>query len=249
VAGAPVSKPEDYVAAVRALIEHLPTGEREEILEDLTAQLEEEAAEPGLDVAQRLGTPSAFAAEFVESLGVTRHATPTQSEPAGPASTRRPWADLRSTWWMLRPFLIIGALVLLVGRHARDGLTELVLVALGAVAAAASVAWSNRQGDAGGRWNLAWTAGGVASAVAVAGALLAGSAERTVIVRPAAAIEMKCARVEKSGVVRPPFAKQFGPGQMVVAPDVPPVCRRFLPFAPASTTTTSQPPPTVTTTP
>jgi hypothetical protein len=256
-----MTTPDAYLAAVRSLIQHLPTGEREEILEDLAAQLHEETAEPGATLAERLGSPSAFAAEFVESLGVIPPRVAGEPGRSQPSAARRWWTDARPTWWVLRPFVIVGAIVLIVGRHAEHGATRLVLLGLGAVAAAAAVAWSNRQGSTGGRWNLAWTAGGVASVVAVAAALVSGSAIRTMAVRPApiAAIEMKCAAVAKDRAIGPPWdGVKVGPGKVFVTPDVPPICRRFAPFAPgptpkgpdqqpspaAPTTTTSEPPST-----
>jgi hypothetical protein len=267
-----MSTTDAYVAAVRSLIQHLPTVEREEILEDLTAQLNEEAAEAGGALEDRLGTPSAFAAEFVESLGGNAARTATEPVPVQPSPARRWWTDARPAWWMLRPFVIVGAVVLIVGRHAEDGLTRLVLLGLGAVAAAATVAWSNREGSVGGTRNLAWTAGGIASVVAVALALVTGSAVRTLHVQPAhvAAVEMKCAMAAKDRAIGPALDDpKAGGGKLFVSPDLPPLCRRFpfvvpgptpappdrapLPTAPttqapepSSTTTTPQPATTTT---
>lgn len=252
-----MSTTDAYVAAVRSLIQHLPTIEREEILEDLTAQLNEEAAEPGIALEQRLGTPSAFAAEFVESLGEVARREMSAPATAPPVGLRRWWSDVAPAWWMLRPFVIVGTIVLLVAHHRADKLTRVALLALGAAVAAAAVSWSRREGSAGGRWNLALSAVGVVSAVALGLALVSGSATRTMVVRPApaAAIEMKCAMVAKERVMGPPDSPKFGPGKPFDAPDVPPICRRVLPLEttttstappPSTTSTTSAPPPTTT---
>ncbi|MBV8957647.1 MAG: hypothetical protein JO087_02680, partial [Actinobacteria bacterium] len=223
-----MSATDAYVAAVRSLIQHLPTVEREEILEDLTSQLNEEAAEPGIALEQRLGTPSAFAAEFVESLGVVSRHEVTQPAPmvAEPTAVRRWWSDVAPAWWMLRPFVIAGTIVLLLARHREDSLTRLLLLALGAVVAASAVSWSRRQGVNGGRWNLALSAVGVVAALAVGFALVGGAdGRRSILVRPvpAAAIEMKCAMVAKQGVIRPPVdSPKVGPAKPFAPPDVPP---------------------------
>ena len=249
-----MSATDPYVAAVRSLIQHLPTAEREEILEDLTSQLNEEAAEPDIALEQRLGTPSAFAAEFVESLGVVSRgdvATPLPPQTEA-AAVRRWWSDLAPAWWMLRPFVIAGTIVLLAARHREDSLTRLLLLALGAVVAASAVSWSRRQGVNGGRWNLALSAVGVVAALAVGFALVGGAdSGRSIVVRPvpAAALEMKCAAVAKEQVARPPEdGPDGGPIKPFAPPDVPPICRRVLPLD-TTTTSTSEPPTTTSTSP
>ncbi|GHJ45992.1 hypothetical protein Cs7R123_33340 [Catellatospora sp. TT07R-123] len=65
-----------YVAAVGAALGDLPDDVREELLEDLPAHLAEVAAEVaaeggGATLADRLGTPAAYAAELRASLGHT----------------------------------------------------------------------------------------------------------------------------------------------------------------------------------
>ena len=180
-----------YIAAVRSLLVDLPSGERDELLEDLASHLAELAAEPGLSLDERLGPPSAYAMEFIASAGLTPPAALTP--PAGPTSEpeapsprpARAWLlDFRPTWWALRPFVIAAAVVLIVGRELDAGLSRLMFVVLAGVVAAAAAAWSTRLGRGGGRWNLAWTGAGALAVAAVAAALTAGPVDRVVFAGP-----------------------------------------------------------------
>ena len=213
-----------YVAAVRALVEDLPTGAREELLEDLAAHLAELGAETGPSLGERLGPPSAYAREFVASAGLTAPAGDTR-EPAPPSLTAsRVWlADFRPTWWALRPFLVALAAVLIVDRKIYEGLTRLVLLALAVVGAAAAVAWSTRAGRAGRRSNVVWTGVGVLAVVAVFAALSVAPFDRVVFAGP----KFAAVRFGVGPCAKGP-AKTLGVGpdgrpSMVVTPDGAPV--------------------------
>jgi hypothetical protein len=194
-----------YIAAVRSLLSELPAGEREELLEDLAAHLAELAAEPGLSLGDRLGPPSAYAAEFVASAGLTARAGPaTDAEPPTPTPPGAWLSDFRPTWWVLRPFLVAAAVVLIVDRKIDAGLPRLLFVVLGGVVAAGAAAWSTRLGRAGGRLNLAWTGVGALAVAAVAVGLSAGTVDRVVFAGPKmAAVKLGIAcRAEQGQILR-----------------------------------------------
>lgn len=134
---------EPYLAAVRSLLWALPAAEREELLDDLAAHLTELAAEQGPALRERLGVPSAYAADFVASAGVEPPAT---REPISlskvrslrlPPALRERLAALGPAWLVLRPFfLVFGGAELFMGDFIRNiERHELVLLALASVAA------------------------------------------------------------------------------------------------------------------
>ena len=139
---------EPYVAAVRALLSSLPAEERDELVDDVTAHLTELAAEPGPPLAERLGPPSRYAAEFVASAGVAAPAAAASSstmsswlERANVQSTRERWHELRPVWLAGRPFFVVAGVlhVLDLGSFDGNAFGPLIVVAvLGALAVPAS---------------------------------------------------------------------------------------------------------------
>ncbi|WP_182909737.1 DUF1700 domain-containing protein [Microbispora sp. H13382] len=65
----PPMTPQDYAAAVREALADLPARDRETLLEDLDEHLAEVAAEPGMSLEERLGSPEAYAAELRAAYG------------------------------------------------------------------------------------------------------------------------------------------------------------------------------------
>jgi hypothetical protein len=105
-----------YLAAVAEALAGLREAERQELLDDLAEHLAELASDE--DAAERLGTPAAYAAEFVASAGIEVPA-PAPSRPptltgrlatAGDRFRRSPVTaavhaflpELRPGWWVLR---------------------------------------------------------------------------------------------------------------------------------------------------
>ena len=168
---------EPYVAAVRALLSSLPAEERDELVDDVTAHLTELAAEPGPPLAERLGPPSRYAAEFVASAGVAvppaGASTSTLSswlERANVQSTRERWHELRPAWLAVRPFFAVAGLlhVLDINSFSNDAFGPLIVVAvLGALAVPAS----QRLGATRGALDRAVTIGAIVAALVVAAAL------------------------------------------------------------------------------
>ncbi|MFC7531455.1 DUF1700 domain-containing protein [Actinoplanes sp. GCM10030250] len=85
----------DYVEEVRQALAGLPPATREELLEDLPEHLAEVLAEGGGTLADRLGTPQAYAAELLATAGITG------SVPR-PAAARVRFAGLRARYARLR---------------------------------------------------------------------------------------------------------------------------------------------------
>ncbi|MEU4558944.1 hypothetical protein AB0F72_11180 [Actinoplanes sp. NPDC023936] len=139
-----------YVEEVRQALGGLPAAARDELLEDLPEHLAEVLAEGGGTLTERLGSPSAYAAELIASAGIdTGVADPASSggglrgqmrdlrDRAG-AATRR--ADvrvgpllgygkasdflvlLRPAWWVLRGYLAAMALAYMFDGNQRLGL-------------------------------------------------------------------------------------------------------------------------------
>ncbi|BAL85983.1 hypothetical protein AMIS_7630 [Actinoplanes missouriensis 431] len=119
-----------YVEEVRQALGGLPAATREELLEDLPEHLAEVLAEGGGTLVERLGSPSAYAAELIASAGIATGVPGSPSSPGGRfrdlrdragEATRR--ADvrvgpllgyakasdflilLRPGWWVLRGYL------------------------------------------------------------------------------------------------------------------------------------------------
>jgi hypothetical protein len=138
---------EPYIAAVRELLWSLPTDERDELLDDLSAHLTELAAEDGAPLRQRLGAPSAYAAEFVASAGVAPSAPPARSISMPqlhlPAAVRDRLTALRPAWLVIRPFLVIfGGAELFINDFSRNA--ERFEVALLVLVAVAGISVSQR---------------------------------------------------------------------------------------------------------
>ena len=116
-----------YVAAVALALAGVPEAERQELLDDLADHLAELAGdEDAGDLAERLGTPEAYAAEFVASAGI-EVPEPTPPTPAsltgriaeladgvrGSAALRAViefLPDLRPGWWVLRAWAALAVL-------------------------------------------------------------------------------------------------------------------------------------------
>ncbi|MBB2747780.1 UNVERIFIED_ORG: hypothetical protein FHR35_007661 [Microbispora rosea subsp. rosea] len=65
----PPMTPQKYAAAVREALADLPARDRDALLEDLDEHLAEVAAEPGMSLEERLGSPEAYAAELRAAYG------------------------------------------------------------------------------------------------------------------------------------------------------------------------------------
>jgi hypothetical protein len=111
----------NYIAAVRAELDDIDADVREDLLEDLESHLHEVAAEGDGTLEERLGPPSAYAAELRTSAGL-----PSRGERVGfvrrvrdrvDAFTSRPGYDritrfaneMRPGWWLLRAYLFVEA--------------------------------------------------------------------------------------------------------------------------------------------
>ncbi|WP_147942598.1 hypothetical protein [Microbispora sp. CSR-4] len=127
----PPMTPQDYAAAVRAALADLPAGDRDALLEDLDEHLAEVAAEPGMSLEERLGSPEAYAAELRAAYGgrpsdggsslggrlrervsgaVRRvHTRLLVLPPYRQAAAFAP--ELRPAWWVLRGYAIALAVL------------------------------------------------------------------------------------------------------------------------------------------
>ncbi len=119
----PTLDAERYLREVAPHLAALPAEERADLLEDLAQHLREIAAEPGPPLAERLGSPGAYAAELLATAGVTVGATarPTLRDRLTPLRdrARRSWLGeelsglapaLRPAWWVLRAYLAVSLL-------------------------------------------------------------------------------------------------------------------------------------------
>ncbi|GIH71897.1 HAAS signaling domain-containing protein [Sphaerimonospora thailandensis] len=123
--------PKAYADAVREALADLPAKDREALLEDLDDHLAEVAAEHGLPLEERLGSPEAYAAELRAAYGgrardespsiarrVGRRVTAKASGVHGRMLRLPPYRqaaafapELRPAWWVLRGYAIaIGVL-------------------------------------------------------------------------------------------------------------------------------------------
>lgn len=127
----PPMTPQDYAAAVRAALADLPARDRDALLEDLDEHLAEVAAEPGMSLEERLGSPEAYAAELRAAYGgrpssggsslggrlrermsgaVRRvHTRLLVLPPYRQAAVFAP--ELRPAWWVLRGYAIALAVL------------------------------------------------------------------------------------------------------------------------------------------
>jgi hypothetical protein len=156
-----------YVAAVRGLLWALPADERDELLDDLSSHLAELAAEDGAPLRDRLGTPSAYAADFVASAGVEpppAHRSISMPNVRIPSALVERWEALRPAWLVLRPFvLVFGAAASLNTGHlfGHVGSGQILVLALIALAL---VGVSQRLT---GFWDRAATVAGVIATIVV----------------------------------------------------------------------------------
>ncbi|MBE3011568.1 hypothetical protein IL992_20525 [Microbispora sp. NEAU-D428] len=127
----PPMTPQDYAAAVREALADLPARDRDALLEDLDEHLAEVAAEPGMSLEERLGSPEAYAAELRAAYGgrpsgggsslggrlrervsgaVRRvHTRLLVLPPYRQAAVFAP--ELRPAWWVLRGYAIALAVL------------------------------------------------------------------------------------------------------------------------------------------
>lgn len=122
-----------YLAAVAAALAGVPEPERQELLDDLAEHLAELAADDDGDLAERLGTPEAYAAELVASAGIE---VPEPVAPAAPSlagrladaterARRSPAThavaaflpELRPGWWVLRAWAGLALLAAVAGEE------------------------------------------------------------------------------------------------------------------------------------
>ncbi|WP_433266893.1 HAAS signaling domain-containing protein [Micromonospora vinacea] len=117
----------DYVARVRAALADLPTGQRDELTEDLADHLTEVAAEAEGTLVERLGEPETYAAELraaagaapgggrnldqrvasamAQARGRLRTLDTRLGPPLGYATASDFLRLLRPAWWVLRGYL------------------------------------------------------------------------------------------------------------------------------------------------
>jgi hypothetical protein len=119
---------ERYLKAVTPFLAGLPAEERADLLDDLAQHLREIAAEPGPPLAERLGSPEAYAAELLASAGVATE----RRRPLGPPllarvtalaqRAQRSWLAqeavrlspvLKPAWWVARAYLAVSLLAAL----------------------------------------------------------------------------------------------------------------------------------------
>jgi hypothetical protein len=112
-----------YLKEVAPYLGAVSAEERAELLEDLAEHLREIAAEPGPPLAERLGSPEAYAAELLASAGVTATGAPRQARLARVSSViarvrasrigreaTRLGPVLRPAWWVARAYLVVALL-------------------------------------------------------------------------------------------------------------------------------------------
>jgi hypothetical protein len=122
-----ISEADRYLKEVAPYLAAVPADERADLLEDLAQHLREIAAEPGAPLAQRLGSPEAYAAELLASAGVAAAAdgrrpalrsrsaalvTKGRESRVGREVTKL-WPVLRPAWWVARAYLAVSLVVLL----------------------------------------------------------------------------------------------------------------------------------------
>jgi hypothetical protein len=161
-----------YLAAVRQLLWSLPADERDELLDDLSAHLAELAAEDGPPLRERLGTPSAYAADFVASAGVEPTTARRITMPSVhlPESVQARWTALRPAWLVLRPFAIVFAGAELL----RDGFFGDANAAAVVVLGLLAIALVSTSQHLTGTWDRLATVAGAIGVLVVVGAFSHG---------------------------------------------------------------------------
>ncbi|WP_405113672.1 hypothetical protein OG559_07245 [Micromonospora sp. NBC_01405] len=183
----------DYVTRVRAALADLPPPVRDELTEDLAEHLAEVAAEGDGPLADRLGTPEAYAAELRTAAGaggpaavrnLDQRATAAAASlrarlrvvdrnlgpVLGYASASEYLRLLRPAWWVLRGYLAAMLITMITtgapfGLLPRLGGSTLAALLLLGVCVVASV-WLGRRTPTLGRWpRIALRAGTVGLAV------------------------------------------------------------------------------------
>ena len=177
-----------YLAAVAEALAGLPEAERQELLDDLAEHLAELASDE--DAAERLGTPEAYAAEFLASAGIEvpeptptaapslagRVARATEQARSSPAvgAVQAFLPELRPGWWVLRAWAVLALLAVVASDDRSvfpipdpigNGLVALVALA----AAVVGSVHLGRQGGGPGRVLTAFGLVGVAVALTQGG--------------------------------------------------------------------------------
>ncbi|GAB3908238.1 DUF1700 domain-containing protein [Microbispora bryophytorum] len=170
----PPMTPQNYAAAVREALADLPAHDRDALLEDLDEHLAEVAAEPGMSLEERLGSPEAYAAELRAAYGgrppgggsslggrlrermsgaVRRvHTRLLVLPPYRQAAVFAP--ELRPAWWVLRGYAI--ALAVLAPISAPGLIPGDIAAWVFTLAVVWGSVWLGRRGRTGGsRWGRA----------------------------------------------------------------------------------------------
>ena len=153
---------ERYLKEVAPHLGGLPAEERADLLDDLAQHLREIAAEPGPPLAERLGSPEAYAAELLASAGVVADRRPgaplVERATALVQRLRTSWVGeeavrlapvLRPAWWVARGYLAVSLLAAV----QRNGSSAFPLPelggspVLGTIAVLAAIALSVRLGE------------------------------------------------------------------------------------------------------
>jgi hypothetical protein len=164
-----------YLAGVRSHLTDLTDAERDDLLAEVEASLVETAADSG-SIDERLGSPAEFAQELRTAAGLAPAdpPRPTRRAPAMLAAVARrlrtlPYLDLAPVWWMLRAYVVVGALGFVVGwAYRHPAVPRIVDARVTAVLFAAAVIasiWIGRRER--GRLRLAVVANLVVAALAV----------------------------------------------------------------------------------
>ncbi|MEW9529045.1 hypothetical protein [Microbispora sp. NPDC049125] len=187
--------PSEYADAVREALADLPASDREELLEDLDDHLAEVAAEPGMPLEERLGSPEAYAAELRAAYG-GRPAKPRLRVPGramaglstafGRAHARlldvpvyRQAAafapELRPGWWVLRGYAIGVAVAAAAGSGGGLAPGDPVAWVFTLVVIWASVWLGRRSAPGASRWERTLlVAANAVAAILVLGSMLEG---------------------------------------------------------------------------
>jgi len=113
----------EYLAAVRAALDDLPSTERDDLLAEVEPSLLDAASETGGNVSARLGPAEDFAAELRSAAGLQVPLRRTGPEPRLLVAARRLARDprvqelrrLAPIWWVARAYLLVAAIALAAG--------------------------------------------------------------------------------------------------------------------------------------